>query len=203
LTVASAIAKVTRLQQIAAGVLPLTQLTVGEGEEAEVYGGGYKEIVSAKTEWVAEYCREQNENSDAQGVIWTKFQAEADRVCRELVAAGVEAEIIDGRTHQKDREAFLKRFSDRGNSLRWLVINISAGAYGLDLPAADVMLYHSSTYNLMERLQSEDRGHRVGRVRPYMIVDLVIRGTIDSDLYRAYREKLDLIRMLVSKGTPK
>jgi len=203
LTVSSAIAKVTRLQQIAAGILRLTSLTVGEGEEAEVYGGGVKEITSAKTAWVVEYCKESNETTDVQGVIWTKFVAEADRVQQELVAAGVEAEIIDGRTKQVDRERILDRFSDRETPLRWLVINVSAGAYGLDLPSADVLLYHSSTHNLMERMQSEDRGHRVGRVRPYIIYDLVCKGTVDVDIYRAYQEKTDLIRMLISKGTPK
>lgn len=200
LTVASAIARTTRLQQIAAGTVPLTTLTIGEGEAQEVFGGGHREVESAKTAWVVEYCREQVETSDARGVVWVKFQAEADRVARELVAAGVKTAVIDGRTKEKDRARVLEEFKDLASDLRWLVINISAGAYGLDLPVADVMLMHSSTWNILERLQLEDRGHRIGRVRPYLVIDLILRGTIDAEIHKAYLKRMDLIQTLVHKG---
>lgn len=204
LTVGSAIARTTRLQQIAAGILPLTTLTVGEGEEQQVYGGGYREIESAKTEWVVEYVREQVEVGDTRGIIWTKFQPEADRLHRLLAEAGVEAPILDGRTKDTDRNPVRKqiqdRFNDANSDLRWIIVNTSAGAYGLDAPLADVMLMHSSTYDILERQQLEDRGHRAGRTRPYLIIDLILKGTVDRDIYNAYQRDLSLISMYVNKG---
>jgi SNF2 family DNA or RNA helicase len=194
LTIASAIARCTRQQQVTAGLLPLTEV---EGEDE----GRVDLLPSPKTEWVLQFCLETIENSDAQIIVWTRFQPELDRVVGELQAAGLAVGAIDGRTKPAAREVALGRFGDRGDSLRILVINVSAGAYGIDAPAADVLIYHSGTFQILERLQSEDRGHRLGRRRSYVIYDLILQGTIDEDIDAARKKRVDLIKTLVSDGT--
>lgn len=199
LEVTSALAQTTRLMQIAAGVLPLTSVEGDEGTEEHKT----LPIPSVKTQWAAEYAKEIIETTDSRGVIWTMFQAEANQVCIALGNAGVEAAIIDGRTRDKDRARILADYGNPDGTLRWLVINVAAGAYGLDLPVADVLIYHSSSYNILDRMQSESRGHRIGRSlsRPYLILDLVIKGTIDTQILEARKRRMNLIELLVSQGT--
>lgn len=207
LTITAAIARTTRFQQICAGIVPLTSLTIGEGEAQEVHGGGYREINSVKTDWVVEWIKEHHETTDIHGIVWTKFQPEVDRLVREIRATGIEVEAIDGRTkdtdHSPHRRQILQRYGDAGSGLRWLVINGQAGAYGLDVPICDAMLMHSSTFDHEMRRQLEDRGLRLGRGkdRPYQIFDLLIRGTVDRDIHTAYLKDTDLIAGLISKGT--
>lgn len=196
LDVASAIARTTRLMQITAGVLPLTEIEV----DGEVFGGGVKLLPSVKTDWCVEYAREIVETTDSKGILWTMFQAEADRLTERLREAGIDVEMIDGRVKDKSREAILERYLNWNSDLRWMVVNVAAGAYGLDLPNADIMVYHSSTYDPYLRMQSEDRGHRLGRVRPYQIIDLIVAGTVDEDIYAAYQKNMNVVDYLVSKG---
>lgn len=195
LSVTSAIAQTTRLQQITAGILPLTEVEGGE----EV---SFKELPSAKTAWTVEYVKTTLEDTDAQIVVWTKFKAEVDRVAQELRAAGVEVEVIDGRVSDRKRAQALERYGNRENQLRVLLIQIQAGAYGLDLQGCDVLIYHSSSFAILDRIQSEDRGHRAGRKRSYQVIDLVLRGTVDEAIEEARRRRLDLMTMLTGQGAP-
>jgi SNF2 family DNA or RNA helicase len=195
LSVASAIAKVTRLQQIAAGILPLTSV---EGDAEEV--GRYRGLPSPKTEWVVDYLKDALSDTDAQFVVWTRFQPEIDRLAEALKVAGIEGRIIDGRTPDAARRESLRRYDDRADPLRVLLVNLQAGAYGLDIRSADVMIFHSSTYSILDRLQAEDRGHRAGRTRNYQIIDLLLEGTVDMLMDESRQKRLDLIRTLVGEG---
>lgn len=106
-------------------------------------------------------------------------------------------ERIDGGTSQKVREAIRVEYNKRNSKLRVLVCNIKAGAYSLDLKLADHLYYHSNTFNYRDRLQSEDRGHRLGRTKPYNITDLVMSNTVDIELMAAYRRKKNLADMIM------
>jgi hypothetical protein len=95
--------------------------------------------------------------------------------------------------------------------MRVLICQIQAGAYGLDLPGADTMIYHSLTFSFLERSQSLERGHRMGRTRPYQIIDLVTylpprkkgarrKESVDSEILKALQKKQDLSEMLLVTG---
>lgn len=191
LTAATALDQSVRLQQISAGVFPQNN--------AE----GCSPIKSVKTEWLVEYIRDILNTSDSHLLVWTRYSAERKNVCAALLAAGIPAEsigYIDGSVPNKVREQLRQEFNDRRHPRRVLVCQIQAAAYGLDVPAADIMLYHSLTFSLLERNQSMERGHRLGRTRPYTIIDLVCNGTIDTKIVAALKRKQNLVNMLLVEG---
>jgi SNF2 family DNA or RNA helicase len=192
LTVANVLAQATRLQQITAGLFP-----------TDDPDGDPLQIESAKTVWLADYVKETLETGDAKIVIWTRFRYELEAICKALVNVGFGSEefgFIDGSVKTQDREQLRERFNDRGSKLRVLIGQLQAMAYGMDIPAADILIYHSNTYSHLDRAQSEDRGHRLSRVRPYNIIDLVCSGSIDEMILTALAKKQDLSQLLLMRG---
>lgn len=94
---------------------------------------------------------------------------------------------IDEETRHKLRKEFQK-----GHELRYLVINQSVGARGLNLTAASKVIYYANSYKLEERVQSEDRCHRIGQTENVEYIDLVARGTTDERVLNALKRKVDV-----------
>lgn len=189
LTVANALSCVTRLQQITAGFFPSNN---GDPDCTP--------IPSAKTEWVTNYVSDLLRDTDAKVAVWCRFTKEIERIGEELTKNGLSFGVIAGNVKNPDRESLRVAFNDRSNPLRVLIIQLQAGAYGLDIPSLDVSIYHSSSFSHLERVQSEDRGHRMGRVRPYQIIDVACKKTVDIEILAALREKAGLAEMLLMKG---
>lgn len=192
LTVANVLSQVIRLQQITAGLFP-----------TDDPDSGPVQLPSAKTRWLLDYLREAVDSSDVRIVVWTRFKGELDIICKGLKLEGFTEDQfghIDGSVKMKDREALRERFNDRTSPLRILLAQIQAAAYGLDLPQADILIYHGHTFSHLERAQSEDRGHRLGRVRSYQIIDLACERSVDETILKALQEKRQLSDLLLMKG---
>lgn len=67
--------------------------------------------------------------------------------------------------------------------------NPSAGATGLTLNIAKVSIYYSNNFKLIDRLQSEDRNHRIGQDEEVEYIDLIAEGTVDEKIVTNLREK--------------
>ena len=67
------------------------------------------------------------------------------------------------------------------------VINQSVGAHGIDLTRAGVEVFYSNSFVKTDRIQSEDRCHRIGMQDHLTIVDLVCEKTIDEAILAALR----------------
>lgn len=196
LSVPNALVQVTRLQQICAGLFPT------DPDDGQTVAS--VPIASAKTEWLSEYCREAITNTDAQMVIWCRFTNEIRGICKALGNAGLnqgdDFAFIDGSVSTKIRREHQIRFNDREDSLRILVAQIQAIALGFDLPQADEMIYHTNSYSYLDRAQSLERGHRMGRTRPYKIIDLVCENSIDVKVLAALNKKASLADLVLTAG---
>jgi hypothetical protein len=207
LSVANALVAITRLQQITSGLFPV-QGQAGERAVCE-------RIASAKTDWLVNYIRYALADTDQQIVVWCRFRPEIEAIHDALVKAGLTADedfgIIQGGVKNEHREHLRVSLNNREDPMRVLICQIQAGAYGLDLPGADTMIYHSLTFSFLERSQSLERGHRMGRTRPYQIIDLVTylpprkkgarrKESVDSEILKALQKKQDLSEMLLVTG---
>jgi SNF2 family DNA or RNA helicase len=207
LSVANALVQITRLQQITSGLFPVQKET---GERAHC-----ERIPSAKTEWLVNYIRDALADTDQQMAVWCRFRPEIEAIKDALIAVGLRHDhdfgIIQGGVKNEHREHLRVSLNDREDPMRVLICQTQAGAYGLDLPGADTMIYHSLTFSFLERSQSVDRGHRMGRIRPYQIIDLVTylpptkkggrrKETVDAEILKALQKKQDLSEMLLVQG---
>jgi len=97
-----------------------------------------------------------------------------------------------------DAEAIVRRFQNDPDC-RLLVANQASGGIGISLTAADLVIYFSNSFSLEERLQSEDRCHRIGSEKfdKVTIVDIVVPGTIDDAMLGVLTRKDETKRMLL------
>jgi SNF2 family DNA or RNA helicase len=70
--------------------------------------------------------------------------------------------------------------------------NPSTGGYGLNLVKASYVVYYSNSYNLEVREQSEDRAHRIGQDKNVLVIDLIVKDSIDEMIISSLKNKITL-----------
>lgn len=96
-----------------------------------------------------------------------------------------------GATTSDEREEAKRRFQE-DPTCRFFVGNPQTAGYGLTLTAASTVVYFANSWKLEERLQSEDRAHRIGQTRSVTYVDIVAPKTVDERILEALRSKRDI-----------
>ncbi len=136
--------------------------------------------------------------------VYAGFQASVDRVCDIAHQAGWFTIRADGRGWEmQDKkgvvistsaESMMKLYQDPTNT-DWVCFVGQAGAagMGLTLTRAFTTLFYSNDFNAENRLQAEDRGHRIGmdKKRGGRIID-IIHLPSDTKILENLRKKRDL-----------
>lgn len=189
--------KVLRLCQIAGGFLGGFQAS-DDDPEPQV-----KEIGREKLNVLREYVTSLlADKPELKIIVWGRFRAELERVYTEF-ADFIPTYLLYGGQSKDDRNHAIERFSkldDKRPAL--LAAQVRAGGMGLNLVAADHVVYLSNDFSLMTRLQSEDRCHRPGQRNNVLYLDLIATGpdgqkTVDSLVVSALRKKNDLATFTV------
>jgi SNF2 family DNA or RNA helicase len=132
------------------------------------------------------------EDIDSGGVIvWCRMKEEVHDVY-EAVTKRLKkrAAMYYGDTKPGEREDIIKRFENR--ELDWFIGNPAAGGVGITLVAAETMYYYTNSFMLGDRLQSEDRAHRIGQTKNLRIIDISATGTNDEKIIQNLRNKIDV-----------
>jgi SNF2 family DNA or RNA helicase len=134
-------------------------------------------------------------STEGQIIIWASFVEEIAQIAQALS----DQTIVQyyGAISDADRELAVDKFQ-RGEA-RIFLANPAVGGTGLTLTAADAVIYYSNSYNLGQRLQSEDRAHRIGTRHNVVYTDLVATGTIDERIASALQTK-NLVASYVLDG---
>jgi SNF2 family DNA or RNA helicase len=125
-------------------------------------------------------------------VIWARFRAEIQMIGETLkeVYGPNSYGLYYGGTSVEDRRQLIKDFQDK--KVRFFVGNPQAGGMGITLTAASLVYYYSNDFSLENRMQSEDRCHRIGQVNKVLYKDIVIPGTVDLAVLKAHKDKKGL-----------
>ena len=51
-------------------------------------------------------------------------------------------------------------------------------------------IYYSNSFDLEQRMQSEDRCHRIGQKKPVTVYKLIAKDSVDEDIYRMQEKKV-------------
>lgn len=109
---------------------------------------------------------------------------------KRLTKSGVRHGLITGKIDQWDRKKALKDLND--GRIQVLLFTIQAGGTGLNMTAADTLIYLQRSGSMVDNCQSEDRVHRIGSERheTVQIIDIVTRDTVEPMIMARYVEKL-------------
>lgn len=217
-----AIVRLTRLQQICSGHVSVDEQTKDEEEATQLNLSGikltqtYEEVhqdlitgakaiyetptpIQTKRRTVdiippgenprLQLLMELIEESRGKVIVWCRFTRDVDVICEALSDLALR---YDGKTTAGAREIALKRFRDPDDPARVFVANTATVSMGITLTIAKTMIYYSNGFSLENRLQSEDRFHRIGQDQSVQIIDLIAEGTVDGHIVKSLREKFDI-----------
>jgi len=81
------------------------------------------------------------------------------------------------------------------------LLSTKAGGQGINLTAADTVIFYDSDWNPTSDAQAQDRAHRIGQTRPVVVYRLVTEGaSIERRIVRTAASKGSLSRMVLQEG---
>lgn len=159
---------------------------------------------SSKLDWLLQFLEarghlpgELHNPGGGKVVIASQFVRVLEWLFIELHTRGVRASIISGKQTARERTERQQEFQRDDAELRIVLLSAKIGV-GIDLDAADDLVFFDLPRDPDEQEQVEDRVHRVSRIHQVMIWRLRARGTIDmliaaknDQVYQRTRAMLD------------
>lgn len=129
-------------------------------------------------------------------VVVCRFTQDLKLVQQFLTEQKIAHATINGDTPVPFRQELVDRFQT--GKFPILLGETRTLGVGFTLTRAQHMLFYSNTYSLVDRVQAEDRLHRIGATgESCHYIDLVARGTVDEDVLTALRSKQDVASALM------
>ena len=124
------------------------------------------------------------EETSGKIIIWATYRDDIRLICSILRKTYWDNSVVEyhGGIKDADRSDAIEQFQDLVSSSRFFVGNPQTGGMGITLTASSTVIYYSNTYNLEDRIQSEDRAHRIGQTNKVTYVDLICRKTVDEKI---------------------
>lgn len=184
LTVNTVLERMLRLQEICGGIITFERnpdlFNASKWEHSRISGKNPKieELLSITEEY------------QVSTIIWCRFIEEIQMVTEALAEKYGADQIVQiyGKISEEDRDNNVQnKFQQK--KARFLVGNASTGGTGLNMTAAELVVYYSNSFNYVERDQSEDRAHRIGQTKSVTYIDLVMEKSVDGMILDALKNK--------------
>ena len=176
-----AITRLLRMQQVTCGYVPYDDSEIDGGDrEVELIGA-----TNPRLNLLTEIC----DGMAHPAIIWARFRKDIDLIMEKL---GDKAVRYDGKVSDDGREEAKRKF--KSGEAQFFVGNPAAGATGLTLTEARTVIYYNNSFKFVDRVQSEDRAHRIGQEHPVDYIDIVATNSVDISIVDALRSKQDIAR---------
>ncbi|XP_067614395.1 chromatin-remodeling ATPase INO80 [Eurosta solidaginis] len=106
---------------------------------------------------------------------------------------------LDGSSKISARRDMVADFQTREDIFVFL-LSTRAGGLGINLTAADTVIFYDSDWNPTVDQQAMDRAHRLGQTKQVTVYRLICKGTIEERILQRAREKSEIQRMVISGG---
>jgi SNF2 family DNA or RNA helicase len=137
-------------------------------------------------------------NAGEKAIIWARYTTEIKDISGRLKAAGFNCVEYYGEIKKTDRIGAIDAFENGDADV--FIGNQQAGGTGITLVAASYVIYFSNNFSLSNRLQSEDRAHRIGQTKSVTYINIVAEGTIDEIVVKCLMDKKDVADTIINKG---
>lgn len=116
---------------------------------------------------------------DDKAIVFSNSIKALDALARDLKErTGMESLLVSGRT-RKTNAAMLETFARPGGGPRVLLLSRKLGSMGLNITAANHILFLHGWWNPAPNSHAEDRANRIGQTKPVHVVHFVMNGTLE------------------------
>ena len=144
--------------------------------------GDHVEYKCSKTAVLREFLSDYEDKF----VVFCEFRHSIDAVSSLLREMGVAHVTLDGRSKGDE----WREFQD-DPKVQAIVCQYQSGSAGIDLYAADMVIFYEPTLRSDLNEQAKDRIHRVGQTRPCSYFYMLTSGTIEFAIYNALKNYED------------
>lgn len=95
---------------------------------------------------------------------------------------------MDGSTSIQDRRFMVEEYQTNPNIFAFL-LSTRAGGLGINLIAADTVIFYDNDWNPTMDEQATDRAHRIGQTKPVTVYRIVTRGTVEEKIVKRAKQK--------------
>ena len=185
-TSASALTTLIRLQQI----------TLGFAKPAD------GETIDLPNNRLSELMQVLSEADGSKVVIYCTFRHSIKQIETEIIKQYGQDSVCTyyGDTKSEKRQEVINDFQNPDSKLRFFIGQISTAGYGITLTASSLCIFFSNSFNLADRLQAEDRLHRIGQSKSVTYVDFISPKTIDVKIIKALRSKIDIASTVLGES---
>jgi len=134
-------------------------------------------------------------DSGQKVIIWARYRIEIEDIVKRLAEAGIKSVEYHGGVKKGERVEAIEQFEN--GDVPVFVGNQQAGGTGITLVAASYVIYFSNNFSLRDRLQSEDRAHRIGQTKNVTYINICGKNTIDEVVVNALVNKQDVSRAII------
>ena len=125
-------------------------------------------------------------------IIWCKYRFSIRRIVEALTTeyGPDSAAQFHGGLSESKRNQSLAHFR---REARFFVATAAAGGHGLNLTESAYTIFYEDEFKYANRLQAEDRNHRIGQERRPTYISVVCSGTIDERIQKSHAKKGDAV----------
>ncbi|CAH8611650.1 unnamed protein product [Heterobilharzia americana] len=114
-----------------------------------------------------------------------------------LTLRGYSYERLDGSIRGEDRFQATENFN-RDQETFIFLLSTRAGGQGLNLTAADTVIFVDNDFNPQMDVQAAGRAHRIGQTKPVRVIRLVGKNTVEEVILSRAENKLKLAAQVLS-----
>lgn len=174
ITVANALVKLLRLQQLTGGHLPLDD-------------GTTKRVDTSKQEVVEDLLEDLDKKEPV--VVFYRFHGDARAIKEACAKVGRTCGELSGQHDDLD--------DWQNGKFNVLAVQIQAGGVGIDLTRACYVIYYSVGFNMGDYLQSLARAHRPGQTRHTFFYHILVKDTVDERVYKALDTRAQIVEFVM------
>lgn len=105
---------------------------------------------------------------------------------------------LDGSTKLNERRELVRKWQNEDIFI--FLLSTRAGGLGINLTAADTVIFYDSDWNPTVDKQAMDRAHRLGQLRDVTVYKLVCKNTVEERIMEMASKKDEIQRMVIEKG---
>lgn len=171
-----------RLQQVTSGFFPYQD----EDRKAK-----YKPI-DDKNPKIELLKHEIGEAGDQKIIVWARFRSDIEQIEKEIGKEFPDKIVATyyGSVSKEEREKRKQAFQN--GQIDIMIMNQSTGSMGLNFQIATLQYFYSNSYSIKDRMQCEDRSHRMGQDKPVMYKEIACKDSVDVRIISALKEKKNL-----------
>jgi TATA-binding protein-associated factor len=145
-------------------------------------------------------CKRNSGKRVSKCLIFAQFSKSLDKVEELLLRSpAMQGRYLRlcGKTPPAERIDICTLFQEDDN-IRLMILTTRVGGLGLNLTAADTVIFLENDYNPQVDIQAIDRTRRIGQDRVVNVYKLITQDSVEEAILRMQREKLKLAKAVVS-----